>query len=61
MIAAAKVLVFEKAEVLMEEANSLLSFVPRPRPPPSASAYSMDETFQSQTQTSQASNLSIID
>jgi len=60
MIAAAKVLVFEKAEALMEEADSLLSFVARPRPPVTASTPSFDESFQSQTQTSQASDLSII-
>ena len=67
MIAAAKVLVFEKAEALMEEADSLLNFMAAPPhirrilPAASASSSSLDETFQSQTQTSQAGNISVLD
>jgi len=56
MIAAAKVLLYEKADALREEADSLLSLVPRARTWPA-----LDETYQSQTQTSQASNISLLD
>ncbi|XP_046445398.1 helicase POLQ-like isoform X1 [Daphnia pulex] len=51
MIAAAKVLVYEKADALREEADSLLELVPRPQP-----LVPLDETFQTQ-----ASNVSLLD
>ena len=51
MIAAAKVLVYEKADALREEADSLLELVPRPKP-----LVTLDETFQTQ-----ASNVSFFE
>ncbi|KAI9551698.1 hypothetical protein GHT06_022034 [Daphnia sinensis] len=51
MIAAAKVLVYEKADALLEEASSLLELVPRRQP-----LVPLDETFQTQ-----ASNVSLLD
>lgn len=51
MIAAAKVLVYEKADALRDEADSLLELVPRPKP-----LVPLDETFQTQ-----ASNVSLLD
>ena len=51
MIAAAKVLVYEKADALRDEADSLLELVPRPKP-----LVPLDETFQTQ-----ASNVSFLD
>jgi POLQ-like helicase len=51
MIAAAKVLVYEKADALRDEADSLLELVPRPKP-----IVPLDETFQTQ-----ASNVSLLD
>ena len=51
MIAAAKVLVYEKADALREEADSLLELVPRMQP-----LVPLDETFQTQ-----ASNVSLLD
>ena len=43
MVAAAKVLVYEKADALREEADSLLELVPRMQP-----LVTLDETFQTQ-------------
>ena len=51
MIAAAKVLVYEKADALRDEADSILELVPRPKP-----LVPLDETFQTQ-----ASNVSFLD
>ena len=51
MIAAAKVLVYEKADALRDEADLLLDMVPKPKP-----FVPLDETFQTQ-----ASNYSLLD
>lgn len=51
MIAAAKVLVYEKADALRDEADLLLDMVPKPKP-----LIPLDETFQTQ-----ASNYSMLD
>lgn len=53
MIAAAKVLVYERADALRDEADLLLEMVPKPQP---LVPLSMDETFQTQ-----ASNVSLFD